>query len=374
MVSKVTPLTLAAGGAARIAPPPAVHYLASAAGPRIAWAASGSARPALLVCAGWLSHLDLDWRAPAHGRIHRVLAGRRRLIRYDRPGTGLADRIAAPVTLEAETDILDRVVEASGETRVGLLAAGLAAPLAIAYAARRPERVSHVVLFGPAVPGLAGGAEARRLAGLTEALSRLIRADWGVAAGALAELHLPAAEPAERADYADYQRLAAGPETAAGLLAGLAALDVSDLIERVRVPTLILHRRDSRVAGVAAARLLAARIRGARLSLLDGSEQLVSHGDVEAVLAEITGFLDPAISLLTPRELEILALAADGLSNRSIAERVSLSEHTVARHMANVFLKLDVSSRSAAAAYARRVGLLASGIAEPPGPRRQRLM
>jgi DNA-binding CsgD family transcriptional regulator/pimeloyl-ACP methyl ester carboxylesterase len=352
----------AAAPAAGFEPPPPVRYLASATGPRIAWTASGTGRPALLVCAGWLSHLDLDWSAPASGELHRTLAQQRRLLRYDRPGTGLADREPLTPTLEGEVDIVERVVDAGGEAQVALLAAGLAAPIAIGYAALHPHRVSHLVLFAPALGGLDSGAGTGRLDALTDALGRLIRADWGLATGTLAELMLPGGDAAARRGYADYQRMAASPEAAAELLIALSGMDVTALLDRVTAPTLVLHRRDSRAAGVGAARLLAAQVRGARLRLLDGSEQLITHGDVGTVLAEITAFLEPAATLLTAREVEILALAAEGLSNRAIARQVILSEHTVARHLANVFLKLDVGSRSAAAAHARRIGVLPGGL------------
>ena len=238
----------------------------------------------------------------------------------------------------------------------------MAAPIAVGYAALHPHRVSHLVLFAPALGGLDTGGGSGRRDALSDALSRLIRADWGLATGTLAELMLPAGGAAARRDYADYQRMAASPDAAAELLLALSGMDVTALLDRVTAPTLILHRRDSRAVGVSAARLLASQVRGARLRLLDGSEQLITHGDVGTVLAEITAFLEPAATLLTPREVEILALAAEGLSNRAIARQVILSEHTVARHLANVFLKLDVGSRSAAAASARRIGVLPGGL------------
>ena len=61
--------------------------------------------------------------------------------------------------------------------------------------------------------------------------------------------------------------------------------------------------------------------------------------------------------LLSPRESEILALVAHGLSNKQIAAQLTLSEHTVHRHVANILVKLGVSSRAAAAAYAAKHGL-----------------
>jgi DNA-binding NarL/FixJ family response regulator len=62
--------------------------------------------------------------------------------------------------------------------------------------------------------------------------------------------------------------------------------------------------------------------------------------------------------VLTPRELEVLKLVAQGLSNPDIAQRLILSEHTVRRHLANILRKLDLSSRTAAAAWGVRTGLI----------------
>ena len=61
---------------------------------------------------------------------------------------------------------------------------------------------------------------------------------------------------------------------------------------------------------------------------------------------------------LTPRELEVLRLLAEGLSNHEIAQRLVVSEFTIKRHVANILNKLDVPSRAAAVAYAGREHLL----------------
>ena len=65
-----------------------------------------------------------------------------------------------------------------------------------------------------------------------------------------------------------------------------------------------------------------------------------------------------AVTVLTPRELDVLKLVAQGLSNPNIAQRLVLSEHTVHRHLANILRKLNLSSRAAAAAWAARTELV----------------
>ena len=67
---------------------------------------------------------------------------------------------------------------------------------------------------------------------------------------------------------------------------------------------------------------------------------------------------DEAVRVLTPRELDVIKLVAQGLSNPDIARRLFLSEHTVHRHVANILRKLGLSSRAAAAAWGTRAGLI----------------
>jgi DNA-binding CsgD family transcriptional regulator len=74
--------------------------------------------------------------------------------------------------------------------------------------------------------------------------------------------------------------------------------------------------------------------------------------EVEALIQQPSTIDRPASGALTPREVEVLRLIAQGKTNRAIARALDISEKTVARHVSNIFTKLDLSTRSAAAAYA----------------------
>ena len=86
--------------------------------------------------------------------------------------------------------------------------------------------------------------------------------------------------------------------------------------------------------------------------------QLGAVGDLAQVEAALTRKEILHESVLTGRELEVLRLVASGMTNRKIAGKLSISEKTVARHLSNIFTKLDLSSRAAATAYAYQNGLV----------------
>ena len=338
---------------------PVVRYATAADGSRVAWSTSGRKEPPLIHLAGWVSHLMMDWSEGEVGEFNRSLSAHHRLIRYDRPGMGLSAGEMADFTWERQLEQIDMVLDEAGEDRVVVFGKAFSGLLAIAYAARRPERVSHLILFDCAerilsAPHFPFGVSEK----LAEAIHQLVLAEWGLGSKAIGELQMPNASATELAWYSAYQRMACSPEAAAAVIRATIHIDVSEDLPHVQVPTLILHHRDDRLLPLPCGERLAERIPGARLLVLDGSATLPFFGDQEAVISAIESFLNPHAAILTRRELEILDLAAAGLSNRLIGGDLHISEDTVARHLANVFLKLDVGSRGAAVARARKLELL----------------
>lgn len=324
----------------------------------MAWAAMGAGgAPPLLALAGWLSHLSLDWDDPDVGAFHRALASRRRLILYDRPGLGLADRRPADYSLAGALDHASTVLDACGEPRIGVLGRGFSGPAAIALAVACPEQVSHLILFGTAARIVTPGDDGQGLSiPLASAIQRLALAEWGLAAQTMTALLLPEVTPSQAARYANYQRQCASSRVAAAILEAMPTLDATHLLTQVTVPTLVLHRRDDRAVPLSAAHYLAAEIPGARLVVLDGSENLPCFGDRRRILHEMDGFLAPVPRLLTTREVQVINGFAERLTNRAIASTLGISETTVARHAANIFAKLGVKNRTAAVVAARRLG------------------
>jgi pimeloyl-ACP methyl ester carboxylesterase/DNA-binding CsgD family transcriptional regulator len=341
-----------------------IRFLPFGAG-RVAYAVSGEGPP-LVVPAWWASHLELGWRDPAFRAFWESVGEGRRLVRYDGPGVGMSDRDGEPQerTLDAEVALLGAILEELGLERATLLGGSSGGCAAVAFAARFPERVDRLLLYGAYAEGRAIAP-----AKVRDALVATVRSHWGLGSRVLADVSLGDADAQERERFARLQRAAASAETAATLLETIYRFDVRAELERVRAPTAVVHRRDDRAIPYEQGRALAAAIPGATLVPLPGKAHLPWAGDPEPVARALRSSLapeaadarvqaEPAAALLSRREREVLALVASGLSEREIAEQLVLSRHTVHRHVANIRRKLGRGSRAAAVAEAARLGLI----------------
>jgi pimeloyl-ACP methyl ester carboxylesterase/DNA-binding CsgD family transcriptional regulator len=332
---------------------------------RIAYAVSGDGPP-MVAAAWWLSHLELDWQDEPFRRFWEAVAEGYTLVRYDRVGVGMSDRegLDAQLTADSEVALLGTVLDELRLERVVLLGGSSGGSAAISFAARFPERVERLLLYGAYADGAAVGAPQVR-----EAIITTVRSHWGLGSRLLADIFLGNVGGAERERFARYQRAATSAETAARLLELIYRTDVRAELPLVQAPTLVVHRRSDRAIPYALGRELAAAIPGATLIPLDGSAHFPWQGDPHSVVRALRSFLsprseakrvagEPADVLLSAREREVLALVANGLSDREIAAQLVLSPHTVHRHVANIRHKLGRGSRTAAVAEAARLGLL----------------
>ncbi|WP_353813810.1 alpha/beta fold hydrolase [Agromyces sp. SYSU T00266] len=343
-------------------------------GGAIAWSAIGHGPP-LVLGGWWCSHLDLDWRQSRFRRFASGLAEGRTIIRYDRPGTGASDRGRMPPrTLDEELTVLEAVLAAAGVERVSLLGASSGGGVASLFAARHPDAVDRLVLYGTYARGADLAPPAAR-----EALLAVVRQHWGIGSRVLSDLFEPDATAAERDEFVEFQRRAATPEAALASLAEVYAMDSTAHLGDIRTPTLVLHRRDDRAIAFALGRDVAERIPHARFVPLLGEDHFPWRGDADAIVRETRRFLgdrvDSAVDAdasvpgatgaapggtphLTDREREVLRLVARGETDAEIAAHLVLSVHTVHRHVANIRSRLGVPSRAAAAAWALRNELI----------------
>lgn len=228
-----------------------------AGGRSLAWASVGTG-PRLVLGGWWMSHLELDWANPAFRAFITGLAEHRTVVRYDRLGTGLSDRTALPdPSLEAEVEVLARVIEAAAPGPVALLGGSSGGPIAAAFAARHPERVVHLALYGTYAQGT-------RVAGpdVRQQLISLVSTHRGLGSRVLTDLFLPGASAAERKEFVRFQRASASADVAARSLAAVYAFDARADLPRVRAPTLVMHRRQDHAISADLGREVAAAIPG----------------------------------------------------------------------------------------------------------------
>jgi pimeloyl-ACP methyl ester carboxylesterase len=316
----------------------------------VAFSSIGEGRPIVYVT-GWLSHLKLSWELPAERAFYESLAEGGRLVRYDRAGNGLTPAIDRPPSLPSELDQLEAVVRTIGPEPFDLIGASLGAPIALAWAAEHPETVRRLVLYGGWATGAAISDPETQ-----ENILALVESHWGLGSDVLTEIFAPDTDVGTRKKLARYQRSSSTAATARALLALSYRLDVSGLLSRVSVPTLVIHREGDRAAPVAQARVLAEGIPGAELVILPGRSHLPYAGDTHALLSAIRRFLGLRAPRrgplsLTARQTEVAALVSEGLTNREIAERLGIDERSAEGHVERIRVRLGFRSRAQIASW-----------------------
>jgi len=326
---------------------PRIRYCSTPAG-RVAYSTSG-AGPALLCDTGWITHLRGQLELYSFGDFVERLAERFTVIRYDKPGCGLSDRDGIDLSFDGQVAAALAVADTVGADRFRLFGASQGGQLAATIAARYPERVEALVVYGTC----ASGSDLAP-AEVSNSIVALVRAHWGLGLKAIAGAFItdPSAEEVEA--LTRFQRVSASAEVAAQLLEVYYHTDIRALLPAIRARTAVLHRESDKGTRFELGREVAALIPGATLIPLPGSSHLFYHGDSAAVLDATLGFLSELASpgpRLTRRELEVAELVAGGLTNQSIARRLSIAPRTAEAHVENIRRKLQVHSRAQIAAW-----------------------
>jgi len=264
---------------------PRIQYAKTKDGVSIAYSVFGKGPPLVVTSpAGW-SHVGLERRVHWLKAWHDRLAETKTVVRFDIRGTGLSERKADAFSADTFAADLDAVVDALGLDRFALLGPLHGGRAAIAFAARHPERLSHLVLWCT----FAGGG-LQRLPQV-EAATALIDKDWELFTETIAHASL-GWEAGEQAHFlAIYMRESVTRETYKAMVKAGLAMDVTDFLAQITVPTLVVHPRQVAVPDVSHASELASRIPGARLVLLEGTSSSPIEGALDALLAAINEFL-----------------------------------------------------------------------------------
>ena len=326
---------------------PAIRYCATPAG-RVAYSAVG-AGPPLLCDSGWITHLRGQLELFSYAAFMERLAGRFTVIRYDKPGCGLSDRDGIDLSFDGQVAAALAVADAVGASRFSLFGASQGGQLAAAIAAKCPERVDALVLYGTC----ANGADLAP-AQVRDSIVALTRAHWGLGSKMLAGIFVPDPTAEDVEAFTRLQRAAAPAAVGSRLLEVYYDTDIRALLPTIKARTAVLHREGDSATPFELGREVATLIPGATLIPLPGSGHLFYQGEWKPVLAAVLGFLrEPAGAQprLTGRELEVARLVADGLTNHSIAVRLSIAPRTAEAHVENIRRKLEVRSRAQIAAW-----------------------
>jgi class 3 adenylate cyclase len=296
-----------------------IRTIEADSGEAISYATVGSG-PLLVLAAWWTSHLELDWQDPAFRSFIETLAQRHTVVRYDRPGVGLSDRGDRRYDLDGETDYLGTVVDAACRDadvdEFDLLGISCGGPASVRLAVERPDSVRNLVLYASYLTGTSISDQPTR-----DALTDLVRANWGMGSTTLTSLLLPGADAAAVRRFNRAQRDTATADVAAALLDLTFQLDASPYAEQVDVPTLVLHRAHDHVIECALGRQLAERIPGAEYHELEGKVHVPWTGDCSESLDRIESFLTGAGSVVPPRRRLATVCFVDVVdSTRMLAE------------------------------------------------------
>ncbi|MBC7994013.1 MAG: alpha/beta fold hydrolase [Rhizobacter sp.] len=336
-------------------------------GAQIAYATSGRGTP-LVKASNWLSHLEFDNDNPVWGHLIEELSRQHTLLRYDQRGCGLSDWNVSDISFDAWVDDLERVVDAAGLARFPLLGISQGASIAIAYAVRHPERVSHLILHGGYARGRLKRKPTPEQREEAETMNKLAELGWGQENPAFRQFFttqfIPGGTQAQHEWFNELQRVSTSPANAARMMRVFNEIDVVHLLDQVRCPALILHAAGDVRVPFDEGRLFASHIADARYVPLESNNHLLLEDEPawKCWLQEVQDFLPRfahdtrSLGSLTSRERELVELVAQGRDNSQIAASLVLSEKTVRNHITNIYAKLEVENRGQMIVMARQAG------------------
>ena len=346
-----------------------VRFARSRDGVRLAWATTGSGAP-LIKVATWLSHLEHDIDSPVWGHLVRELSRQRTYVRYDERGCGLSDWNVDDLSFQSWVADLETVADAAGLDRFALLGISQGASIAIDYAVRHPERVSHLVIHGGYARGRLVRSNTPEQREEAEMMTRLAALGWGKADPSFRQFFttqfIPGGTAEQHQWFNEHERISTSPANAARFMREFAHIDVVDRLPLVSCPTLVLHSRHDVRVPFDEGRLIASSIPGARFVPIESRNHLLldSEPGWQHWIDEVRAFLpsgtrhlaSDTFDALTGRQRELLELIAQGRDNAQIAASLGLSEKTVRNHITGIFDRLHVENRAQAIVRAREAG------------------
>jgi pimeloyl-ACP methyl ester carboxylesterase/DNA-binding CsgD family transcriptional regulator len=332
----------------------------------IAYQVMGEGPVDLVYVPGWISHLEIELQNGLSRRFYEALASFSRLIRFDKRGTGMSDRVMEAMSIDQRIDDIRAVMDTAGVERASLLGFSEGGTMAAVFAARYPRRVDKLVLLGSHAGKVSGSPDfpcGYEVEPTIRKIEEIVKNCWG--SGDSLEYFAPSLWRHRQADRAKawqarFERMAATPGAALAHLQFILGNDARAILAGVQAPTLVLHRSGDRIVPLCNGKHLASAILNAHLVVVDGDDHLPYVGDVASIVDEVERFLvgtathakalrghsrsasDP-LTLLTAAELRVAECVAQGMANPEIAGALHLSRHTVESHLKRIYTKLAVN-------------------------------
>jgi class 3 adenylate cyclase len=207
--------------------------------------------PPLVTCLEVPSHLDLIWIDPSHAEVLGRLASFATVILFDRAGSGLSDPVDHVPAIEEFADDIEAVMAAAGVTSAHLFGMGTGTPGFAAFAARAPERVESLVLWGAYHAGYRGPGRADHIARWGRDFDQVEQAwfedvipNWGQ--GHSLPFFAPGLDSERlRRSAALMERASAGPKMIQAISAAAWEADIREVLPTIQSPTLVLANADS---------------------------------------------------------------------------------------------------------------------------------
>jgi pimeloyl-ACP methyl ester carboxylesterase len=256
-----------------------IQFCTASDGVRLAYSTIGQGPP-IVRASHWFTHIEHDLDSPLTRHMLLGLAQNHRVLRYDQRGQGLSQRDVEDISFERWVSDLETVVDAAGCDRFALAGFSQGAPISIAYAARHPDRVSHLILYGGYARGLLRrDGDPEKLRQSLELMRGLIIEGWGSEEESHRQFFtsqfMPDSTAEEQHAMNEMQRVSATPAAAERILTAAASIDVVDLLPKVRVPTLVLQLRGDLRVPFALGQEMAAGIPGAKFVSLEGRNHIL---------------------------------------------------------------------------------------------------
>jgi len=376
---------------------PEVRFCTTSDGVQLAYSLTGNGPP-IVLSAGWMTHLEYQWRNPIWLPWLQALSSRHTLLCFDSRGCGLSDRDIGQISFQTTVDDFECVLTAAGFDRVPIVAVCQGGPVALEYAARRPERVSRLVLYGTYAMGRLQRAQMDAPTDLAVFLRNLIHIGWGQKDHSFLKMWFSQFQPGAGVDqigyWAELQRESTSAQNAFTLLMTGWGVDVRDAARRISCPALVAHIDRDAVTPYEEGRALAGLLRTCQFLPLNGVNHMLLPEDpawvrlkegMERFLSEEPAKAEadmakPArtdeqsagtasgiqalagLNSLTIRERDVLEAIASGHDNAEIADVLGLAPKTVRNYVTLVLEKIGVRHRYEAIVLARQAGL-----GNPPG-------